>query len=285
MPKSLGNSIGPEIKVVQNVAIGEGVYNNYDIYTIQNTNSWPGIGNLAIFTIISGPYDEQGLVINLAEQPNYAYRFQALNTDYVIRFNEAITVHWDLVGGGSRGGNGGYPNSPSNRTAGPAGSSTLTFAGDSNSTAWELMARRGYGGSGGTIPGTWGQPGQPGNSSPSYGAAEVVSGTYNPYHGGNAQPFRGNSGTGGQSGGNPNYGGQPGSPAPSVYPQGQSPYPLPNSYNGYASGGSSPGLGGGGGGGGGGYWFLEDHLTSPGTDYTINVGTGAAAIVRIDAPT
>lgn len=299
MPKFLGNSVGPEIKVVQNVAVGEGVYNNYDVYTIQNTNSWPGLGSMAIFTIISGPYDEQGLVINLAEQPFYAYRFQELNTDYVIRFNEAIRVHWDLVGGGARGGNGGYPNSPSTRNGeNPVGNARLQFAGDSNSTAWELTANRGYGGTGGTIPGTWGQPGQPGNytpapqigtpqspAHPTAGRATVSSGTYNPYHGGNLQEFRGNVGYGGDSGGNPNYGGQPGTAAPSVYPQGQSPYPLPNSYNGYGGAGSSPGLGGGGGGGGGGYWFVEDHLTSPGTDYTINVGAKAAAIVRIDEPT
>lgn len=284
MPKFLGNSVGPEVKVVQNVAIGEGVYNNYDVYTIQNTNSWPGLGSMAIFTIISGPYDEEGLVINLAEQPFYAYRFQELNTDYVIRFNEAINVHWDLVGGGSRGGNGGPPNP--GVAAQPAGDATLSFAGDSNSPgAWTLLARRGYGGSGGTNPGTWGSNGQNGNRYAWHGEASVSSGSYNPYHGGNAQPFTGNGGTGGQGGGYPNWAGQPGSAAPSRYPEGQSPYPLPNSYNGYASGGSSPGLGGGGGGGGGGYWFLEDHLTSPGTDYTIRVGTGAAAIVRIDEPT
>ena len=113
----------------------------------------------------------------------------------------------------------------------------------------------------------------------------MTSGTYNPYHGGNLQAFNGNVGYGGQGGGNPNYGGQPGTAAPSRYPQGQSPYPLPNSFNGYGAGGSSPGLGGGGGGGGGAYYFVEDHLTSPGTDYTINVGAKAAAIVRIDEPT
>lgn len=284
MSKFLGNSVGPEIKVVQNVAVGGGVYNNYDIYTIQNTNSWPGVGSMAIFTIITGPYDEQGLVINLAEQPLYAYRFQELNTNYVIRFNEAITVHWDLVGGGGRGGNGGYPNSGSNLNGQFGGQAMLTFAGDSNSTAWDIRAGGGRGGNGGQIPGTWGANGQDGNYPTGvYGRAFVNSGTYNPYHGGNAQPFSGNSGAGGDGGGNPNYAGQPGSAAPSVYPQ--SPYPLPNSYNGYASGGSSPGLGGGGGGGGGSYWLLEDHLTSPGTDYTIMVGANASAILRIDDPT
>lgn len=270
MVKWVGNRFGPDIKVLPNQKVESSVYDFEDVYFIQNSNSWPDLGQIAYFTIISGPYDEVGLVINLNEQPNNAYRFQA-NSTYVIRFAEAWSSQWDLTGGGGKGGQGSPWPGP------PAGEPGPSLAGQPVSLSiptFTLTAGGGTGGNGGPYNSTWGSPGQPGN-----GGSTSSSGTFPPI--GQAVPYAGNSASGGGDGGTPNYNGQPGGTAPSRYGGGI----IPPSFNGYAAGGSSPGLGGGGGGGGGAYWKVEDLVTIPNQDYTITVGDKAAALIYIDTPT
>lgn len=270
MPKFVGNRFGPNIKVLPNQKVGGAIYNFEDVYLIQNSNSWPNLGTIAYFTIVTGPYDEQGLVINLNDQPNYSYRFQH-NQTYVIRFSEVFSCNWDLTGGGGRGGYGQPSPTPN---IGQSGGPVYLRYGPPSSEVWRLTAGGGTGGSGGPFNGTWGGNGQQGVA-----GQTSQSGTYPPI--GLITPYNGNYGTGGTGTGTPqgaSY--SAGNPAPSRYSLGV----IPSTYNGYAAGGSGV-YGAGGGGGGGAYWKIDDHQTTVDVDYTIVTGANSAAVIRIDTPT